>query len=149
MVCLLGGWTLNGAWDDLSTSLDQCLVQGPIEYSINGSRTTIAEEDTEISGAEWVLHNGIGYIPLNPEELLLRSGLQEGSWQRINESGSPDPVSLRVLNLQIRHGGAPASSGYIIVTKASPEILDEIVEDLPVVLANERSLQAIEFRDGV
>ncbi len=149
MVCLLGGWTLNGAWDDLSTSLDQCLVQGPIEYSINGSRTTIAEEDTEISGAEWVLHNGIGYIPLNPEELLLRSGLQEGSWQRINESGSPDQVSLRVLNLQIRHGGAPASSGYIIVTKASPEILDEIVEDLPVVLANERSLQAIEFRDGV
>ncbi len=149
MYCLLGGWNVAGPWEGIRTSIEQCQAQGDVVYSSSGAVRTAKTDGAEISGAEWVLHNGIGYIPLNPSELRLRVGDQTGSWQQIRASGSSQKVTRQVVSISLEHSQDLPASGYIIVLGASRERLDEILENPPArIVRNQRAAQVIEFFDG-
>jgi chondroitin AC lyase len=130
------------------TSVNQCLRNGPITVSANGSRTTPSPGTFHLTNVSWVHHDSIGYFPLNAgDSMTLRFGPQTGTWKSINASGSATPVTDTVFGLSIDHGVGPsgASYAYAVVPGVSADGIDGYVKSghRCRMLSNTPSVQAV------
>ncbi|MEZ4850645.1 MAG: polysaccharide lyase family 8 super-sandwich domain-containing protein [Bacteroidia bacterium] len=79
--------------------------------------------------AEWVYHDGMGYVFQNPTTVNIKNNSANGSWWRINkQTDSPkDEMNLDVFSLWIDHGKRPSDEAYayIVVPATSVKKLEQ------------------------
>jgi chondroitin AC lyase len=64
-VCLGAGINESGGQADVYTTLNQCNLDGKVEYAVNG-KISVLQHKESISAPDWVLHGKIGYFNLDP-----------------------------------------------------------------------------------
>jgi chondroitin AC lyase len=136
--------------DPVYTSVNQCLLRGEVTVCA-GDRVAVLPTGEAITyeRPEWIHHDGVGYVPLIAGSMTARAGAQTGSWQDINRSYSPEPVTVDVFSLWIDHGAEPAdgSYAYAVIPGTDPSALARWAAAPPVeVLANTATLQAVADR---
>ena len=146
VVCLLGGWK-GPAASQAVTSLEQSRLQGPVLMSTKkGGTEALNPGSHTLQGVKWILHNGIGYLPLNNCRLRVFMGPREGSWYAINHAQSGEPVSEEVFELLMENRGDTLASGYVIILGADVDKLEALAKRPSWhVLRNDKDLQALRF----
>ena len=100
------------------TSLNQCLLRGPVRTSATLSGDELPAGDHALSGVKWVCHDSVGYVFPAPAAVRLRNGPATGSWQRLGP-WSPEPVTENVFTLWLDHG-APRGRGDVRLRRRPP-----------------------------
>ncbi|MBC8095601.1 MAG: hypothetical protein H7Y43_07300, partial [Akkermansiaceae bacterium] len=112
----------------LITTLNQCWAKSALVEIPNG-----------------VQHDGLAYVNLGKGKLHTQIARQTGSWRDVDRlQGATGEVSGDVFTAWLDHdttGGKPATYAYIVAAGAVPK-------DLPRVLANTETLQAVSSTDG-
>ncbi len=141
-IVALGAGIGSTSSENVNTTLNQTLLNGTV--TVDG--VEVLSGDHELSGANWVHHDGVGYIfPQNGQRYLSNKN-QTGSWKLIRNGSSADPVSKDVFTLRISHGVAPSNADYqyIIVPEQSALQTAAYEQAQPVtVLQNSSSIQAV------
>ncbi len=112
MICLGAG--IRSATDPVATSIDQCLLRGPVAYA-QGDGDDVRHLEAEgraAGGLAWAHHGGLGYLLLDAAGATLRTAAQTGSWHDVNSNLEDTPVTEDVLSLWIDHGTAPQGATY-------------------------------------
>lgn len=139
-VCLGAGIT-GASGNAVLTSVNQCLLNGPVRVSDRPA--ALAAGEHALPSIRWVLHDGIGYVFPGQTSLHVANRAQSGSWSDIG-AGSPASLSREVFSLWIDHGARPANAAYayIVVPGASAA---NLAARIPAVqtLANTPDLQAV------
>jgi len=114
VVCV-GSQIRGGAGAPLYTDVNQCLLRGPVGRL----------------GSSGVVHDGVGYVFLQPTTWRDSEGPQTGSWALLRKEGvSHKPVTRDVFNLWIDHGSNPggATYAYAILPRTSRADLAAFIE---------------------
>ena len=149
ILCLEGGWVGAEQKNNLRTTMEQCRLVTPVQVNVGGTLQTFADGTQQIQNVRWVLHHGVGYVPLTPAEISLRTGEAEGCWSNINIAGARTLVKERVFCLDLLHGAAPVSGGFLLAPGSTPETL-ELLTAKPTyrVVQNDGNIQCVRFNDG-
>jgi chondroitin AC lyase len=150
MICLLGGWDYRTYWGQITTSVEQSRLQGPVVISKEGKAETIQNAHHADLQIDWALHRGIGYIPLNPEESVLRTGPQSGNWREIDRDASPLEVVEQTFRISIEHTHEPKPTGFAVILGADKEKMASLQAN-PTweVIQNTGAAQIIRFASGL
>lgn len=148
VVCL-GSDVTSSSPEDVYTSVNQCLASpsGAL-ISVAGKQETLPAEEKIYEEADWVLHDGIGYVFPQGGRLVAGVQRQSGSWFDINNSvNRKEPVEETVFTLSMDHGRRPQGSTYAYVVvpgKQTAAGMDKYCKRLPVeILSNTADLQAV------
>ncbi|MDD5349245.1 MAG: polysaccharide lyase 8 family protein [Chthoniobacteraceae bacterium] len=141
VVCLGAG--LSCASDaPLATSVNQCLLRGPVtldgEKNVTGHRA--------IAHLRWAHHDGVGYLFPRPAAATLDAGPQTGTWKEVYKAGAPEPVTTDVFSLGVDHGVKPgkADYAYLLVPNVTVEQVQALAAKPTVeILSNTAELQAV------
>jgi chondroitin AC lyase len=147
----------------VATTLNQTLLNGEVIVADQAKIAPIKAGEHAIEEAKWILHDGVGYIFPEPENLGLTNKEESGSWYEINQQwDSPrDTVSKKVFKLWIDHGIRPqgrqgglnhtpmkvqdVTYQYIVVPTADRK---ELSRSRPLkILSNTRWIQAVKHLD--
>lgn len=100
------------------TTLNQCLLDSDVYYSVNG-KIKVLEKNGSVSDfkPDWILHDKIGYFFPTSQHVNLKAEHRTGRWSDINIGQSKDLVSKDVFCTWINHGVSPrhATYDYVIV----------------------------------
>lgn len=110
VVCLGAGINSN-ALENITTTINQCWLEGKAKVFTNGSVTTVKKDNTTKT-ANWVWHDSIGYFFLEPSNVCITTQEQKGSWNKINASQSKEDIQGDVFKLWLNHGVKPLDSSY-------------------------------------
>ncbi len=145
VVCLGAGITaLPGG--PLVTTLNQCYLSGEVVLTKDGKSAPLDHGEHSIDGADWLWHDRVAYVLLQPSTLRIQNDARSGSWHASNHRYPQRTETHDVFTAWIDHGVAPqaASYSYLVV----PGIDCDDVAGCPArtdvrVLANEKQLQAV------
>lgn len=131
---------------EIVTTLNQCYLQGNVVLSTADS-TKVLDRGVHTSEApQWVWHDSVAYVFLEPAKLRLQNDAKSGSWYASSHS-HPDRQETRDLfTAWIEHGTEPqgATYEYVVVPGIDRDETARYVADMPVrVLANHESHQAV------
>lgn len=123
----------------LGAGIDAPHARFPVRTTLNQAIGESVE-----SGPGWAHHGRIGYVLLQPADLLARAETRSGSWRDISRPESAARITRPVVTVSIDHGPAPtgASYAYLVlpgVTRAQTESYRGDV----TILANTADIQAI------
>ena len=150
IVCLLGGWQDTTGKRGLRTTLDQCRLDGDVRVNVGGRTEPLGTGEHQLKDVRWVLHRGIGYVPLSPAAMSIRLGEVEGSWHSINVSQEKTAVKENVFLCDLLHGASPAASGFLIAPGTTAKGLGKLATEPPyTIIRNDRDVQCVRFDDGV
>lgn len=128
------------------TTINQCLLKGDVLFKTGNQQSTLKKGETRLENADWVFHDGIGYIFPKPVKINISNQTQSGSWWDINkQTDTPkEIVNLEMFKLWIDHGKQPAGESYeyIVVPASTVPKLEESSRNIEI-LANTRELQAV------
>jgi chondroitin AC lyase len=147
MVALGAGVQAPTASFPVLTTLNQCLLKGPVTRATLGGQPVIhGSGATGISQLRWVHHDGIGYFfPSAPASAIVTTETRSGSWQEINTTQSSAPVSREVFSLQIDHGAPVSNDSYAYI--AAPVATAAEMPDAPAfnvsIVRNDNTAQAV------
>ncbi len=147
VVCLGAGIHSTSSYP-IFTTINQCLSS--TENAIvcqKGKISAINEGTSDYSSPEWILHNKVGYILPDGQQVVATNQLQTGSWYDINHSTSKGITQKKVFTLCLNHGITPerATYAYIVVPGIqSPEEMKSYrrKNDLEI-LANTEDVQVV------
>ncbi len=146
MTALGAGITGTTAGTEVRTTMNQCLQDGNVVY-YNGSRQTISSiSGTDVTNAEWVLHDGIGYYFPDGEDVTITAESRSGAWSDINSSQSGSTVRGKVFALYMSHGTEPQSEShaYTVLPSVSEAELEEYSADPSVsIIENTQYVQGV------
>lgn len=130
---------------DIYTNINQCVLDGDVTVSKNGKKTNIKVGDSK-QKADYILHNGIGYITNAETEVSVEE--RENKYEVINLGAAYKDQSEKktVFEIGINHGKKPenASYEYTTVFNADETKMDGIVKKNTVkVLRNDDKVQAV------
>ncbi len=147
MICLIGGLKADNLSNPV-TSLEQNWLKDDLVYAVNGKVNRPVNSEIIVEHVDWVLHNGIGYIPVNGN-LSIHAGEVDGSWGRINIQYDSSKVTGDVFKLQLLHGDNPQASGYLVIPNTDEASMKMWIT-LPdwQVLQNDDTAQILKFSDG-
>ncbi len=154
VACLMSGWKMADGIGDITTSLEQCALRGDVRVGCAGSATasqTLEKGVHNLTDACWVLHHGIGYMPLGNSHMRVMLQEQKGSWHDINNNkyDPDDRGSKAVSSVLLDHGHRPAPCGFVLVLAADAEKLNTMSKRPPwKILYNDGTCQCIRFADG-
>lgn len=77
---------------------------------IDGNELSSGERTT--SSPNWVHHDNVGYVFLEPSQVFSRNASQDGNWHDINERYPDEIISDDVFLLAIDHGTSPDKESY-------------------------------------
>jgi chondroitin AC lyase len=149
LVCMGAGITAMKT-QQITTSLDQSIANGPVQYGYaGGASRTLKEGDSETfdtAAALWVYHNHTGYLLPAGGKGKIQQQVQTGSWKTINASVEAIPVSKNVFSLWLRHGEQPTGENYVY--QVAPGVSQASFEQMVLrpdftVVQNTDTLQAI------
>ncbi len=144
-VCLGAG--INCATENpVLTSINQCLLHGPVETSLGNAPLEPGERT--LADVAWVLHDRIGYVFPGHAAVHLKNQAQSGSWADIG-AGSATTVTKDVFSLWLDHGAHVANGGYayIVVPDTDRRSL-AARENHVAIVSNTPALQAVRH-DGL
>lgn len=128
------------------TALDQARWQG--EVTVNEPGNTLKAGNHKLDNLQWIHHNHLAYIPVEPSSFNLQLNEITGSWSSINASEPATPVTEKVFLPVMHHdvGHNPLSTGYVLAYSETPEQTKALAEN-PVweVLRNDKDGQAVRF----
>lgn len=146
VVCLGAGIKSN-APENVTTTVNQCLLNGNVRSSFSKG-STMNKHLLEFNDKKpnWILHDEIGYYFPEGGELSLSTGIQKGNWYQINNSYAKDEVAKDVFKLWINHGTKPNSAKYCYIVlpniKSAAE-MNKFDASAIKVLANTNEIQAV------
>ena len=112
-----------------------------------GKVSAINEGISDYSSPEWILHNKVGYILPDGQQVIATNQVQTGSWYDINHSTSKDITQKKVFTLCLNHGITPerATYAYIVVPGIqSPEEMKSYRRKNNLeILANTENVQVV------
>lgn len=145
IVCL-GAGIACAADDPVLTSVNQCLLRGPVALSDGRQSTTVERGRRDLGGMCWVHHDGIGYVFPEKTNVVLAAEQQRGDWHDLVLSHRSEPAAADVFSLWIDHG-KQVSAGqydYVIVPGIESAGLEAYAKARAVrVLRNTPALQAV------
>lgn len=100
------------------TTINQCLTADEDALICRkGKLSDIDEGTSDYDSPEWILHNKVGYVLPEGQQVFVSNRSQAGSWYDINQSTSKDTLQKKVFTLGLNHGTAPeqATYAYIVV----------------------------------
>ncbi len=107
IVCL-GAGISSEADGQVTTTINQCLLNGRITAGSDKSTAVIGNRTRRLTGLRWVHHDGVGYVFPAPSQLIVSGSPQQGAWTDIFRAGSKDPVQRDVFLLAFDHGNKPS-----------------------------------------
>ncbi|MDR6197134.1 polysaccharide lyase family 8 super-sandwich domain-containing protein [Siphonobacter sp. SORGH_AS_0500] len=116
VVCL-GAGISSSATQAINTTLNQCLLTGPVTVSDGNNAAVVPSGDYTYAGGtvKWIHHDQVGYYFPSASPLRVRQAAQTGSWSSINAGYASDVISKDVFKLWIPHGTSPANTSYAYV----------------------------------
>ena len=103
----------------IATTINQTWLSG----SVNTSAGAVKKgelKNLELPAASWVQHNGVFYYFPQQSKVTISTQLQQGNWNKINQTHSKENVAGDVFKLWIAHGAQPDTASYqYIVLPAS------------------------------
>ncbi len=149
ILCLIGGWEIEGAPGQLRTSLEQCRNSMDLKISYDLSALTDVPRESVYDNCRYLIHDGNGYMTLEPVSIRLYPAEVEGSWRDINLQYAEETVSDKVFLATIEHGTAPKPGGYAIFPGVTDKQMAELYTDRPwTVVRNDRDCQCVRFDNG-
>ncbi|HVI43917.1 MAG TPA: polysaccharide lyase family 8 super-sandwich domain-containing protein [Chitinophaga sp.] len=146
VVCLGAGITSTAA-QPVNTTVNQCLLNGPVTVVSNGTASEVGTGaftyNNNVSG---ILHNGIGYIFPQAGKVSLSNQVQTGTWKSINSSSIPDTISKSVFKLWLDHGTQSVNNSYayIVVPGLSSAAALQAYDTSRIrIMANTDTVQAV------
>lgn len=99
------------------TSVNQCLAASDeAVVSVDGKQEVLPAQETAYENADWVLHDGIGYLFPLGGRVVAGVQQQSGTWYDINNSvNRKEPVVEKVFTVSLDHGRQPESATYAYV----------------------------------
>jgi len=121
VVCLGAGITSKQD-APLGTTINQCLLDGPVTYrTVEGEAEVFpASTDRVIEGVRSISHDGVTYIMVEPTNLRVATKERTGTWRSIRHAMSGEPVTQPVFLAEIDHGTRPESAGYAYIVFPAP-----------------------------
>jgi chondroitin AC lyase len=157
-VCLGAGIVARSRYP-VVTTLEQSLLKGGVTVGTGQSSSTLSSGEHELTGIDWVYHNGVGYCFPETSDVQLSNKRESGTWYDINKQwhSSKEPENKDVFKLWIDHGVRPqgrpgglrhgsmlekdVTYAYMVVPHADLENMDD---DRGIeILANNRLIQAV------
>ncbi|MCW3465839.1 polysaccharide lyase family 8 super-sandwich domain-containing protein [Chitinophaga nivalis] len=146
IVCLGAGITATAA-GEVNTTVNQCLLDGPVTVSAGGATTVLNKGSRSYPGnLRWALHHGIGYLFPQGGAVHLANEQQAGTWKAINNTSAADTVRMDVFKLWLNHGGQPVNNSYaymILPGKQSAADMEAYDTTNIRILANTDSVQVV------
>ncbi|MEN7550960.1 polysaccharide lyase family 8 super-sandwich domain-containing protein [Rapidithrix thailandica] len=149
IVCL--GADLNAtASENITTTVNQCVLDGSVTVSQNGSVSTVGNGAHAYNGtADWILHDSVGYFFPQGGNLQLTNQTQSGSWYAINTTHSNQTVATDVFKLWFDHGVQPSGSSYAYIVapgkRSATEMQHYDLNNIEI-LANSGGVQAVKHK---
>lgn len=117
VVCLGAGIHSTSSYP-IFTTINQCLSS--TENAIvcqKGKISEINDGTFNYNSPEWILHNKVGYLLPDGQQVVATNQVQTGSWYDINHSTSKGSIQKKVFTLGLNHGITPelATYAYIVV----------------------------------
>jgi len=151
IICLMSGGERTNIKGPVVSSLEQCRLRGPVITRTNGTKIRrIKPGNHNLVSVRWILHNKIGYVPLNMAAVQVFLGEREGTWHSINRMYGKKKIKAPILQILLDHGKNPTPQGWVIVLGATRQQLDAMIRK-PVWKAhrNDDGCQSILFSDGL
>ncbi|WAC40718.1 polysaccharide lyase 8 family protein [Pedobacter sp. SL55] len=103
----------------IATTLNQTWLLGAVNTSA-GAVKKGELKNLDLPPASWVQHNGVFYYFPEQSKVTMSTQLQQGNWNKINQTHSKENVAGDVFKLWIAHGVQPdtASYQYIVLPAA-------------------------------
>jgi len=138
VVCLGAGISA-AAGTPVATTLNQCLLRGPVRVVSRGGDATVEAGRHSFAGRSVVEHDGLRYSLLEEGALNLETGPVTGSWRRVFDSPATPKaeVTRAVFKLWIDHGRGASGGHYAYAVSTLPD------GSKPVVLENSGLRQAV------
>ena len=161
VVCLGAGITSEGS-DPVRTSINQCLLGGPITVSTGQQEQRLSTSEPLRDRLAWVHHDGMLYAFPQPQTVTVQGTTQSGDWHRVHHRETTKPVKRKVFSLWIDHGTKPTDAQYAYAvspdaTADKPEvsesrwpvtILEQTASLLAIASDDGRRIQAVFFEPG-
>jgi len=150
VVCLGAGIDCDDR-EAVLTSVNQCVLNGPVTISAGQQARKLPKGERFTNRLEWVHHDGIGYVFLEPQTTTVEVVRQSGNWRAIHRRESAATVEREVFNLWIDHGPKPSGAryAYAVLPDVTVEETRSFSDSHPVtILAQTPSLQAVASADG-
>jgi chondroitin AC lyase len=150
-VCL-GAGISSTSKQPVVTTLNQCKLNGEVIVQSEGKEQTLSKGEHPFSHANWLYHDGTGYIFPEPAQVVLSNQVQTGNWYSINRQvvSSRKNISMDVFKLWIDHGASANNATYqYIVMPATTKDATRAAGASPCVeiVSNTPALQAVWHRD--
>lgn len=145
IVCLGAGITSTAGLPVLTT-LNQCSLSGKIVVDEDGRGRVLTAGEHEPSGCDWLWHDSVAYVLLEPAALHIENGPKRGSWWSCNRRYSQREEERELLTAWIDHGQSPSSASYayLVVPRMAQEAVAAYAASPPVrVVANSAKLQSV------
>ncbi|CAA0234737.1 polysaccharide lyase family 8 super-sandwich domain-containing protein [Tenacibaculum maritimum] len=145
VVCL-GAEISSTATEPVSSTVNQSLLKGDVTVSENNTINVVGKGTHSKTGANWLLHNKIGYVFPQGGNIMLSNQSQSGTWKSINDARPNTAVNKEVFKLWIDHGTTPmnASYAYIVVPNtADASAMQSYNQSNIVIEENTGSIQAV------
>ncbi|MDR2814634.1 MAG: glycoside hydrolase family 88 protein [Prevotellaceae bacterium] len=147
IVCL-GAGIQSSAAEQISTTVNQCLLKGAVTVSLGGAETVAAAGGSyDYRSAGWIHHNKVGYIFPQGGTLKLETREQQGSWSAINTAYTGS-VTKSVFKLWFDHAVKPSggSYAYIVLPNVDASGVKSYSASDVEILANTDSVQAVRHK---
>ena len=126
IVCLGSGICSNSECE-VETSINQCVdnEKKPVSYKLGDNKSNFytIPFTTKIQNPSWILTNNVGYVFLEPLDVILEKKKQVGNWNQINHAYDKTLVEKNVLYIGVDHGIKPydGTYSYRIIPKIESE----------------------------
>lgn len=148
-VVLGAGISCTNGSQDVMTSINQCLQNGNVIVHNGVSQAVFPPGQQTYNNPKWIHHDQVGYVPLAPQQIIVKAVEQSGSYFEINNSYSTDILKANVFTAAVNHGINPSNAtyAYAIVPGIDSNGLNVWADAPPVqVLSNTAALQAVVHR---
>lgn len=146
VVCL-GAGIHSSSSEKVNTTINQCLLKGPVTACISQEETTLPDDISKTSNRiSWVHHNGVGYFFPQGGNITVEKRLQTGNWKAINNSLDDAPVNKEVFKMWLEHDTSSANEKYAYIIVPNKETADDVRKykmNNITIMANTDSVQAV------
>lgn len=148
IVCLGNGITADTDFP-VTTSINQAHLKGEVIIQ-EGKTKKIAGASETLDDADWVLHDGLGYLLPEGGQLRLETKLVKGSWHRVAIRYPEDYQRAPIFKLWIEHGAQPEDHRYhyTLVPDAGEKTMKRLHRKTPFTIHNEKDMQSVITRNG-
>lgn len=148
VACLGAGIGKSDQADPVVTTINQCFLKGDVIASDGGAVKTLGRGEHALGAANWVWHDGMGYLFPQAARVGVAAHEQSGTWRKVEEkeSVSKEVVKGDVFLMTLDHGARPSGAGYAYMmfpgVKAAQMAARAQAPGIEI-LSNTASLQAV------